>query len=162
MGLIFAVQQARLRHGDLWSFHILFLSVPFVLKTSWPVDLVFISFAQALLAWKLLEGERAIPGSEAVWERPYKDDRHKHLALAHAFVSLFLLLTSIIISNIVFFNLFGDRFRYGFIGFIFWADLLLLVASYIELLPPALRLIRARPAVTAGSPGENPMMKALS
>jgi hypothetical protein len=61
-------------------------------------------------------------------------------------VTLLLLITSIIVSNIVFFNLIGDKFRYGYVGFIFWADLLLLSASYIELLPTALRQIRVSPA----------------
>jgi bacteriorhodopsin len=38
--------------------------------------------------------------------------------------------------------LFGDFTRYGFYGFLFWANLLLLIASYVQLLPPALRRIR--------------------
>jgi len=148
LGLLFLVQRAHLRHADLWSFQILFLSIPFVLKTSWPVDLVFISFAQALLAWQILEGKGTAPGSEAGSERPYEDTRRKHPNTARTTVTLLLLLTSIIVSNIVFFNLIGDKFRYGYVGFIFWADLLLLIASYIELLPTALRQIRVSPAAT--------------
>jgi hypothetical protein len=29
----------------------------------------------------------------------------------------------------------GDRFRYGFLGFQFWANLLLLAATYLLLIP---------------------------
>ena len=50
-----------------------------------------------------------------------------------------LLLPSIVLSNIVFFVLFGDFDHYGFRGFLFWANLLLLVALYVQFLPPALR-----------------------
>jgi len=127
MGLIFIVQRARLPHADLWSFHLIFLSIPFFLTTSWPVDLVYIPFAQAILVWKILEEDNALS-----W---------KHLLPARK-VALLLLLVSIVISNIVFFNLISDRIVYGSVGFIFWADLLLLVISYINLLPPALRMIR--------------------
>jgi hypothetical protein len=133
MGLLFLVQRARLRHANLWSFHILFLSIPFVLKTSWPVDLVYISFAQALLVWQLLVGENAEMGNKATGKRTPS---------VRAAVTFFLLPTSIVISNVVFFNLLGDHIGYGFYGFIFWANLLLLIASYVELLPPALRQIR--------------------
>ena len=73
-------------------------------------------------------------------------ERPKPTPRARGAVTLFLLLPSIIVSNIVFFNLIGDRLRYGFLGFLFWADLLLLIASYVELLPPALRRIRTPPA----------------
>jgi hypothetical protein len=63
-----------------------------------------------------------------------------------AAVTVFLLLLSIVFSNIVFFNLLGDFVRYGFYGFIFWANLLLLIALYVELLPPALRWFREKDA----------------
>jgi hypothetical protein len=130
MGLIFIIQRAHLPHANLWSFHLLFLSIPFFLTTSWPVDLVYLPFAQALLVWKILEGDKTLS-----WRHPLP---------ARKIASL-LLLTSIVISNIVFFNLIGDNFGYGFYGFIFWANLLLLVASYVELLPAALRQIRITP-----------------
>lgn len=137
MGVVFLIQRARLRHSDLWSFLLVFLMLPFVLKTSWPHDFVFLSFGQALLAWRLLEGEKA--GSWA-------GDRGGRFRATHprarAAVGLFLLLPSMVFSNIVFFNLFGDFSRYGFYGFLFWADLLLLIALYMEILPTALRRFR--------------------
>jgi hypothetical protein len=64
-------------------------------------------------------------------------------------VTLILILLSIIISNIVFFNLIGDFTRYGFSGFLFWANLLLLIALYIQLLPPALKRIQQPEAISA-------------
>jgi hypothetical protein len=88
---------------------------------------VYLPFGQALLAWKILERDNT-----PAW---------KHQLPARKVASL-LLLASIVISNIVFFNLIGDRNAYGSAGFIFWADLLLLAVSYMELLPSALERIR--------------------
>ncbi len=121
MGLLFLVQRARLSYAGLWSLQIVFLTIPFVFKTSWPHDMVFLSFTQALLAWRLL-GNRT---------------------RARVVMTLLLLLPSIIISNIVFFNLLGHFSAYGFGGFLFWANLLCLIAIYVEFLPPALRRFRA-------------------
>jgi hypothetical protein len=130
MRLIFGIQRARLPHADLWSFHLIFLSIPFFLMTSWPVDLVYLPFGQTLLAWKILEGDKSLS-----WKHPLPARK----------VASLLLLISIAISNIVFFNLIGDNVAYGSAGFIFWADLLLLIVSYMELLPSALRKIRITP-----------------
>jgi len=140
LGLIFLIQHAQLRHANLWSFHILFLSIPFVHQTSWPVDLVYIPFGQALLTWQLLEGEYSNGAGEdfshenawRIWKSPRR------------VIAAILLLISIVISNIIFFNLYNDQLDYGSYGFIFWADLLLLLATYLELLPSALRQIRAQ------------------
>ncbi|MGB3561864.1 MAG: glycosyltransferase family 87 protein [Thermoanaerobaculia bacterium] len=138
MGLIFLVQRARLRHADLWSFQLVFMTIPFVLKTSWPHDFVFLSFTQALLVWRLLKGEKAAPGTDTAGKRSHTSAWPR----ARAAVTILLLLPSIVISNIVFFLLFGDFTRYGFYGFLFWANLLLLMASYVQLLPPALQRVR--------------------
>ena len=139
MGLVFLIQRTQLRHADLWSFLLVFLMLPFVLKTSWPHDFVFLSFGQALLVWRLQDGEKAAPGT---------DDKGKHIRAmrprARAAGALFLLLPSMFFSNIVFFNLFGDFSRYGFYGFLFWADLLLLIALYVELFPVVLRRLRGK------------------
>jgi hypothetical protein len=142
MGLLYLIQRARLRHADLWSFQLVFLTLPFVLKTSWPHDFVFLSFAQPLLAWRLLEGEKAAPRTDITGKLPHARAWRERIPRARAALAFFLLLPSIVFSNIVFFNLFGDFFRYGFYGFLFWADLLLLMAMYVEFLPPALRRFR--------------------
>jgi len=132
LGLLFLVQRARLRHADLWSFQLLALTIPFVLKTSWPHDFFLLSIAQTLLAWWLLGGEEADPATARAGQR-----RH-----ASKVVTFSLLLPSIVFSNIIFFNLFGDFVGYGSWSFLFWANLLLLIASYVVLLPPALRRLR--------------------
>jgi uncharacterized membrane protein len=121
LALVYLVQRAHLPHADLWSVHLLFLSIPFFLKTSWPVDLVYLSFAQAFLAWQIIAGAAPLPCA-----------RRRGLSTG---VLLALLLISIGLSNILTFHLVGNRELYGFLGFIFWADLLCLVASYILLLP---------------------------
>lgn len=142
MGLIFLVQRARLRMADLWSFQIVFMTIPFVLKTSWAHDFVFLSFTQALMVWWLLDGKKAARGIETAGKRSctseYTCDRTA--------VTFFLVLLSIVFSNIVFFNLLGNFIHYGFFGFLFWANLFLLIATYVQLLPPALRLIQKQPA----------------
>ena len=119
--LVYLVQRARLPHADLWSVHLLFLSIPFFLKTSWPVDLVYIPFAQAFLAWQIMEGGT-----------PRADARRKGLSTG---IMLAFLVISIGLSNIVTLNLIGNYKTYGYLGCIFWADLLCLVASYILLIP---------------------------
>ena len=121
LALVYLVQHARLPHADLWSVHLLFLSIPLFLKTSWPVDLVYISFAQTFLVWQLMERETHHP-----------DARRKRRSTG---VVLTLLVVSIGLSNIVVLNFVGNYRTYGFLGFIFWADLLCLIASYILLLP---------------------------
>ena len=138
MGLIFGIQRARLPHADLWSFHLIFLSIPLLIKTSWPVDLVYMSFGQALLAWKILDGDNTLS-----WKHPLPARKAASL----------LLLISIVISNIVFFNLIGDNVAYGSAGFIFWANLLLLMVSYMELLPSTLRQMRASSNRLVGQEG---------
>ena len=134
MALIFVVQRARLRHADLWSFQLVFLTIPFVLKTSWPHDFVFLSFTQALLAWRLLEGCKATPGTEGDGRPPRASSWRERVLHRRVGVAFFLLLPSIILSNIFFFILVGNFDSYGFYAFLFWANLLLLVAFYVELL----------------------------
>jgi hypothetical protein len=138
VGLIFLVQRARMRYADLWSFQIVFMTIPFVLKTSWAHDFVFLPFTQALMVWRLLEERKAALGTDASGN---SSQVHAY-PRACTVVTFFLLLPSIVFSNIVFFNLFGDFTRYGFYGFLFWANLLLLMASYVQLLPPALRRVQ--------------------
>jgi hypothetical protein len=131
-GLIFLIQRARLHYADLWSFQLIFLTIPFILKTSWPHDFVFLPFTQALMVWWLLDREKVDAKNDT-------KEKHSHV---RSTVPLVLLLFSIVFSNIVFFNLFGNFTLYGFLGFLFWANLFLLLALYVCLLPTALRRIR--------------------
>jgi hypothetical protein len=146
MGLIFLIERARLRQADLWSFQLVCLAVPFLLKTSWPHDFVFLSFTQAFLAWWFLAGSKATPGTDGEARPPDAGSWRKRIFNRRAGVAFFLLLPSIVLTNIFFFILIGDFDSYGFYAFFFWANLSLLVALYVELLPAALRRLReARP-----------------
>jgi len=138
MALLVLVRRTRQRNDDLWSFQLVCLTIPFILKTSWPHDFVFLPFTQAFLAWRLLEGERAAPATDAGAERPLANAWRPRAPAACSVATLALLL-SVLFSNIVFYNLVGGFVRYGYLAFLFWADLLLLIASYVMLLPPALR-----------------------
>ena len=129
IGLIYLIQRAPLSRANQWSFHILFLTIPFVLLTSWPSDLVYISFAQGFLAWQLL------------------DERRSFNALRYTTLSLLLssiILSSIFFFNFLFFNIATNYYGYGFYGAIFWTVLLLRAASYMELLPTVLRQLHRR------------------
>ena len=141
IGLLFLVQRARPQYANLWSLQILFLTIPFFLKTSWPHDFFFLPFAQALLAWQLLSGEKPDGEKNTNGKFSYLKTLQRRIPSRHRKLNFFLLLLSIIASNVVFFNLFDNFLGYGFIGFLFWADLLLLIATYIELLPPALNAL---------------------
>jgi hypothetical protein len=132
--LVFLVQRARLLHADLWSFHILFLNVPFLLGTSWPVDLVFLPFAQTLLVWAVSDHN--------AYEAPQHGSSSEQRRGGRARLALLLALASMVLSNVILFNLIGDRTLYGTLGLVFWADLLALVATYLLLLPAARRALR--------------------
>lgn len=134
LGLVFLVQQRRLPHADLLSFHVLFLTIPFVMNTSWPVDLAYLPFAQSLVAWRVLRRPE-VPGASDTGVSPSANRSPSRPHPARKAVAILLLLLSITVSNVVFFNMVGDRFRYGFLGFQFWANLLLLAATYALLIP---------------------------
>lgn len=138
MGLAYWIQRARLRLATVWSFQLVFLSIPFVLKSSWPHDFIFLPVAQGLLAWWLIDGDRVVLGTNTSSAR---HDGGKS-ARARSIVRMLLIL-SVAISNIVFFNLFGVFDGYSFCAFLFWSNLMLLLATYIVLFSPALRSIRA-------------------
>lgn len=149
LAVVYLIQRARLARADLWSFHVLFLNIPFLLGTSWPVDLVFLPFAQALLAWALLDGG-AGPLNGREEPAPEAHGRGwRAFGLKRAGPAGLLVLVSILLSNIVLFNFIGDRIVYGSLGFVFWADALLLIATYVLLLP---EITRARHIGAAGRP----------
>ncbi len=133
MALVYRVQRIGIAHSNLWSAVVLFLTVPFVLGTSWPVDLVPMPFAQAFLVWAIFSREAAFaPGS------PGSDPGPAPSPVQRA-VSGLMVLSSILLSNIILFNSIGNYTTYGTFGLVFWADVLLLLAAYLLLLPRILR-----------------------
>ncbi len=132
LALVYWIQRAGLLRSNLWSAAVLFLTVPFVLGTSWPVDLVPMSFVQAFLLTAILNGDTAIlPGTG-------QDRSRTHLRTPRLAAAGMLVRFSMLFSNIVLFNFIGDRTTYGSFAFVFWADALLLITIYL-LLVPAIR-----------------------
>ncbi len=156
-GLVCLVQRARMRHADLWSFQLLFLTVPFILKTSWPADFLFLSFTQAFLLWLIFEGESTAPGAgPARAGSRSRSGESGHRACTT--VTCCALLVSIVLSSDAFYCLVGGR-SYGFYGASFWADFVLLLASYWLLLPPALRQLPGTDREDGRPAPENPRVK---
>lgn len=141
MGLIFLVRLGRLRHADLWSMQLVFLTIPFVLKTAWPHDFAFLPFTQAFLAWRLLEGRSA-------------DSERGRRSRAGTVMMGSLIIASIVVSNVVFYDLISDFTRYGSYSFLFWANLLLMIAIYAEVLPLVLRPSRTENDLRPSVPGK--------
>ena len=121
--LAYLVQRARVHHANIWSFQIVFLTVPFILKTSWPIDFVFLPFVQSFLITHIMEKGSKVDSRESRARRGYRC------------AMFFLVVPSILISNVVFFNLLGKSSLYGYAGFLFLATTLLLFAIYVEFLP---------------------------
>ena len=84
--------------------------------------------------WRVLRRPEA-PGARDTGVSPGANGSPSRTHRARKAVTILLLLLSITVSNAVFFNVVGDRFRYGFLGFQFWANLLLLAATYVLLIP---------------------------
>ena len=134
LGLVFLVQKRRLPHADLFSFHVLFLTIPFVMNTSWPSTLPTSLSPNPSSPGESLRRPEA-PGASDTGVSPGANGSPSRTHRVRKAVTILLLLLSITVSNVVFFNMVGDRFRYGFLGFQFWANLLLLVATYAVLIP---------------------------
>ncbi|MFC2134446.1 glycosyltransferase family 87 protein [Bacteroidota bacterium] len=124
IGLIYFIQRSGVPRANLRSFQIIFMTIPFVLKTSWPHDFIFLPFIQAFIAGELITDKNSVE-TTAIF-------RSRNAMAA-------LLIISIILSNIIFFNLLNNFELYGHLGFLFLSNLLLLVIFYIKLLPLALR-----------------------
>ena len=93
------------------SFAAIFISIPFVLKTSWPHYFVYLPFCQgALLSYSYYAA---------------KDDN----PVLGKVPAIFALL-SILLSNIFFFNLFPDWSLYNTYGMLFLSNLFLLFGIY--------------------------------
>lgn len=129
-------QRSRLRYADLWSFQIVFLTIPFLLKTSWPHDFVFLPFTQALFVWWLRKGRTAASESDIALNRSEGSLLSRHHRFSRTRISVAFILLSVVLSNIVFFNIFGNFTSFGFCSFLFVANLLLLIALYVQLLAP--------------------------
>ncbi len=99
-----------------WSFALLFLSLPFVVETSWPHYFVYLPFAQTLVWIEL----RARAGVGEGWIRP-NFARIWQLAL---------LMISIVLASMPFFQWVGRWQGYSSLGFLFLANLSLFILAH--------------------------------
>ncbi len=97
-----------------WAFALLFLSLPFVIPTSWPHYFVYLPFAQTL-AWLEV----------------------RHLSGFQRVLPSGLLLTSIALASMPLFQLVGRWQDYSQFGFLFVANSLVFVLALVLTLQPA-------------------------
>jgi glycosyl transferase family 87 len=102
----------RVEHRNWWALTLLFLSLPFVVNTSWPHYFVYLPFAQAFL-----------------FDRIMRDPTPRPAVAAKLGV---LLLPSVVLSSIFFFNLVGHWIVYNRAGSLFFANAILLILALIE------------------------------
>lgn len=108
--LIRVIQRARIPGEMLLSAITLFLSIPFILSTSWPHYFVFLPFCQAAL---------------------YIQIRSLHRDRRYNTIPALLISLSVIISSVFFLNLFSSIMEYYEVGMLFLSNLLLLSALYL-------------------------------
>ncbi|MCP4345673.1 MAG: DUF2029 domain-containing protein [Desulfobacterales bacterium] len=103
------IQKTDIPHKPFISFSVLFLTIPFMIKTSWPHYFVFLPFCQIafIRIVTLLYAEK--------WK----------LLLLYT-----LALLSMILSNTLFFNQFQHWSLYSYWGYLFFSNTLLLIAVY--------------------------------
>ncbi len=103
----------RIRPEDeiYWAFALLFVSLPFIIETSWPHYFVYLPFCQVFADFGL--------------------ERDKSVA-PKLLKRVLLLLPSMVLASSVFFNLVGNWQSYGYYGFLFIANALLLLLIYVQ------------------------------
>jgi len=113
------INRCRWKCNDEVIMAILFLSLPFLLETSWPHYFVCLPFCQTTVLINLLiqRDSTTLADSLAGWSllTPYL---------------YFLLYISILFSSIFFFQLMPSFASYGRNGFLLWANLFLIVCLY--------------------------------
>ncbi len=120
-----------------WAFALLFLGLPLAVETSWPHYFVYLPFAQTLVALEIEPLLRnRVAKSPLVW------------------LTAALLLVSIVLASMPFFQLIGRWQDYSQYGVLFIANLSLLLAAHALTLRPAVR--SGRPAAAAEPAGAAP------
>ena len=114
-----------------WAFALLFLGLPLAIETSWPHYFVYLPFAQTLVA---LETEFLLRNSVSTSSRLV------------VWVAATLLLVSIILASMPFFQLVGRWQDYSQHGVLFVANLSLLIAAHALTLRPTAQSGRPVPA----------------
>lgn len=112
MGLVLALQHARWRGRLLLSMVAIFVSFPFVIKTSWPHYFAYLPFCQLALLMLARQGLGGAGGRQVL--------------------SLGLVLLSVALSNFFVFDLFADWRVFSQWGLLFGANALLMLALYLQ------------------------------
>jgi hypothetical protein len=114
MSVVLTLQYAHLRGRLLLSLVLIFVSLPFVIKTSWPHYFAYLPFCQMTLFMLT----RQVQGGP-VWRQA---------------VGLGLVLLSVALSNFFVFDLFPDWRAFSHGGLLFGANALLMLALYLQVL----------------------------
>jgi hypothetical protein len=114
LALVWWMQRRQLHDEYTLALALLFLSLPFAVKTSWPHYFCYLPFCQAAIFSRLVSEWRP--------EAP----RHEVLLLS-------LLSLSIACSSVFVFNLFPNWKAYNAYGMLFLSNLLLLICMYITI-----------------------------
>jgi len=109
--LSYALVRWKVEDESLWVFLVLFTSLPFVIETSWPHYFVYLPFAQ-VWAWRGLRSFGI--NASASWTR------------------WSFLVPSMILSSSLFFILLNNRQFYSYYGFLFFANLLVVLSVYVQ------------------------------
>ncbi len=113
LGILLIGCRRALPGAGTLGFVVLSLSIPFFAPTSWPHYFSYLPFCQAFLALSVLRepaaGRRTVLASTV--------------------------LLSVLLSNVIFHNLWGDWRAYAAVGTLFVSNLLLLVGVYATILP---------------------------
>jgi alpha-1,2-mannosyltransferase len=107
--LVWQVRRREARDALLVSTVLLFLSLPFIVKTSWPHYFVYLPFCQAAVLTQIGRLGRA---RRDLWP------------------SLLLTSASVALASMPVFNAFRDWSRYNGAGMLFWSNLALMTAQY--------------------------------
>jgi hypothetical protein len=116
ISLAYLMARKKIEDDSIWAFVLCFASLPFVLWTSWPHYFAYLPFCQVFVGMTLF-------GSNA---------RHRLLSRVK---TILLLIPSVMLSNIVFFNILDDRMTYVRSGCLFFANLSLLILVYWQTIP---------------------------
>jgi alpha-1,2-mannosyltransferase len=114
MVLLGVMQRWKLRNECLLSLTLVFLSLPFAIKTSWPHYFSYLPLCQFALLTQSLSGSQTRP----VWKEP----------------TAWLPLLSMLCSSFFLFRVFPNWDAYTSAGLLFLANLLLLLSLYLLLL----------------------------
>ncbi|MBK8822745.1 MAG: hypothetical protein IPN58_09105 [Anaerolineales bacterium] len=112
IGIIWKIQKKEVQDALILSTGILFLSLPFIIQTSWSHYFVYLPFFQTVILVQSLKN--------------FKGNKEFTPALA-------LTILSCAASSVFAFNLFPDWSEYNDAGMLFTSNLLLLFAFYLVL-----------------------------